>query len=62
MSIESLMEKDDRDYERQQRREAERLARGEPEPVYVYKPPTPEQIEAWCQQMRPKRRRRRSTR
>lgn len=61
MSVESLMEKDDRDYERRQRREGERLARGEPEPPYHFRPPTPEQIEAWRQQMLPKRRRRTPT-
>jgi hypothetical protein len=58
MSIDSLLDKDDRDYERRLRREAERIARGEPEPVYSYKPPSPEQQEQWRQQIQGKRRRR----
>jgi hypothetical protein len=62
MSFESLLDKEDRDYERRQRREAERLARGEPEPIYNFRPPSPEQIELWRQQMLPKRRRRKSAR
>jgi hypothetical protein len=59
MAFESLLAKEDADYERRQRREAERIARGEPEPFYDFRPPTPEQIEAWRQRMLPKRRRRR---
>lgn len=61
MALESLLAKEDADYERRERREAERLARGEPEPAYHFTPPTPEQLEAWRQQIQPKRRRRTRT-
>ena len=41
MSLESLMDYDEHKRERRERLDAERAARGEPAPVFVWTPPPP---------------------
>jgi len=56
MSIESLMDYDERQRERRERREADRIARGEPKSTVLWTPLTPEQLD----KLRPKKRKRRA--
>lgn len=41
MSLQSLLDKDDRDYERRARREADRVRSGEKEYISPWQPPPP---------------------
>ena len=56
MSFESLLDKEDRDKDRRERQEAERIARGEPEPVSRWTPPDPT-LDAWGKPLKKERQR-----
>jgi len=59
MSFESLLDKEDRDRDRRERQEAERIARGEPEPVSRWTPPDPT-LDAWGKPKKTKKSHRKS--